>query len=194
MSISTYAELKTAIASWSNRTDLTASIPDFIRLAESVIRREVRCRDMITEATGSLSSGAITIPADYIEARQVVVDSAVPEYVTEEVYQRRQGIASSPESYTTTGTQIKVTGGSDEAYTLSYWAKYDAFSADADTNWLLTNVPEVYLFASLVEVYEYLRDMQGRDMYKTRLNQVVAELNAVEKAGLYIGPMRIRTA
>jgi len=32
MAISTYAELQTAIKSWSKRTDLDATIPDFIKL------------------------------------------------------------------------------------------------------------------------------------------------------------------
>jgi hypothetical protein len=39
MSISTYGELKAAVADWLNRTDLTARIPDFIQLAESDIFR-----------------------------------------------------------------------------------------------------------------------------------------------------------
>lgn len=39
MSIETYGELKTAVADWSHRSDLTARIPDFIRLAENDFNR-----------------------------------------------------------------------------------------------------------------------------------------------------------
>ena len=35
MSISTYSELKTAVANFLARTDLTDQIPDFIQLAEA---------------------------------------------------------------------------------------------------------------------------------------------------------------
>lgn len=39
-----YGELKTAIANWADRVDLTAEIPDFVRLAEGDIFRDLRCR------------------------------------------------------------------------------------------------------------------------------------------------------
>jgi hypothetical protein len=39
MAISTYTDLKTSIASWLNRDDLTSVIPDFISLAEAGINR-----------------------------------------------------------------------------------------------------------------------------------------------------------
>lgn len=42
MSISTYAELKTAIANFLARTDLTEQIPNFIQLAEARLSRELR--------------------------------------------------------------------------------------------------------------------------------------------------------
>jgi hypothetical protein len=34
MAITTYSELKTAVADWLNRADLTSVIPDFIALAK----------------------------------------------------------------------------------------------------------------------------------------------------------------
>ena len=42
MAITTYAELKSSIANWLNRDDLTAVIPDFIALAEAQIARDIR--------------------------------------------------------------------------------------------------------------------------------------------------------
>lgn len=39
MSLSTYTDLKAAIADWLNRSDLTSQIPDFIRLVEGRLRR-----------------------------------------------------------------------------------------------------------------------------------------------------------
>jgi hypothetical protein len=46
MAITTFAELKTAIASWLDRSDLTSTIPDFITLFESVANRRLRVRQM----------------------------------------------------------------------------------------------------------------------------------------------------
>ena len=42
MAISNYSELKTAIASWLDRTDLTDIIPDFIALAETRHKRDFK--------------------------------------------------------------------------------------------------------------------------------------------------------
>jgi len=41
----TYGELKTAVADWLDREDLVAQIPDFIRLTEAEIYRDLRCQD-----------------------------------------------------------------------------------------------------------------------------------------------------
>jgi len=42
MAISTYSELKTAVANWLDRSDLTDVIPDFITLAETRHKRDFK--------------------------------------------------------------------------------------------------------------------------------------------------------
>jgi hypothetical protein len=44
MAIQTYGELKTEVANWLDREDQTSNIPNFIRLAEADIYRDLRCR------------------------------------------------------------------------------------------------------------------------------------------------------
>ena len=46
MAISNYTELKTAVANWLDRDDLTDRIPEFIALAESRFNRLLRIRAM----------------------------------------------------------------------------------------------------------------------------------------------------
>lgn len=195
MSIATYAQLKTAVASWVNRTDLTSIIPDFVSLAEASIRRDIRARDQLTDYTATLASEAATLPSDLLEIRHVKATVSgypkVLDFVAESIYDT-QPEAAEPTFYTVAGNTIKVQGGS--ACVISYWAKYDAFSADADTNWLLTNSPDVYLFACLVEANDYLRDDVARDRNLDRYKRAAAEFNANEKKALFSGPMRVRVA
>ena len=47
MAITTYTNLKTTIASYLNREDLTAYLGDYITLAESRLNRELRVREMV---------------------------------------------------------------------------------------------------------------------------------------------------
>ena len=55
MALSTYAELKTSIANWLNRSDLTDEISnDFIKLVESEYNSKLRIRKMLTSDTSLL--------------------------------------------------------------------------------------------------------------------------------------------
>ena len=56
MSINTYDDLKTALASWLARDDLTEFIPDFITLFEASACRELRVRPAETTATSVTAS------------------------------------------------------------------------------------------------------------------------------------------
>jgi hypothetical protein len=66
MSITTYSELKTSIANWLDRSDLTSVIPDFIMLAEKQMERTVRHHKMIERSSGALDSQYSAVPADWI--------------------------------------------------------------------------------------------------------------------------------
>ena len=60
MSITTYAELKTAIASWLNRDDLTSVIPDFIALTEAALNRDLRHLQMIDRDDATIDTVSYT--------------------------------------------------------------------------------------------------------------------------------------
>ena len=51
MALTTYSELQAAVASWLHRDDLTAQIPDFIRLAEADMQVRAKLSQWETEAS-----------------------------------------------------------------------------------------------------------------------------------------------
>ena len=61
MALTTYTELKAAIADFLNRDDLTTSIDDFIRLAEAQMNREVRHWDMEKRAVAALDTQYLSL-------------------------------------------------------------------------------------------------------------------------------------
>ncbi len=71
MALSTYSELKTSVADWLNRSDLTSAVPDFISLAEAQVERRLRTRQMIVRATATIDSEYSAVPADFLEARSL---------------------------------------------------------------------------------------------------------------------------
>ena len=62
MTITTYAELQSAAATWLVRGDLTQRIAEFISLAEARLNRVLRARLAETEVALSAAPGARTIP------------------------------------------------------------------------------------------------------------------------------------
>jgi hypothetical protein len=73
MSITNYTDLKATIASYLARSDLTAQIPDFIQLAETRLRRELRIRQMLKVVTTATVAGDSTVelPSDYLQMRDL---------------------------------------------------------------------------------------------------------------------------
>ena len=57
MAFTSYSDLKTTIANYLARSDLTSVIPDFIRLAEERLRRDLRTRQMLVVATATTTGG-----------------------------------------------------------------------------------------------------------------------------------------
>jgi hypothetical protein len=72
MSVSTYAELKSAIASWLHRSDLTSVLSDFVTLSESKFNRRLRTRFQETAfGPTTPTSYEIAIPSDFAAVRKL---------------------------------------------------------------------------------------------------------------------------
>jgi hypothetical protein len=157
-----HAQLKAAIASWLKRSDLATSIPTFIELAEARISRELRLRSQVTFTTLTANSGSAPLPADFLEFKALVyADDATPIQVgtLEQVFSDRARISGyRPKFCMVTGDAIQFGPAADSSYSIAaaYYAKFAALSTDGDTNWLLTNHPGVYLWASLAEAAPWM--------------------------------------
>ena len=69
MSILNYSDLQSTIASYLARTDLTVQIPDFIQLAETRLRRDLRIRQMLKVVTTATtpSDSTVELPSDFLQ-------------------------------------------------------------------------------------------------------------------------------
>jgi hypothetical protein len=167
MAISTYTDLKTSIASWLNRDDLTSVIPDFISLAEAGINRDLRHYKMIERADATLDSRYVQMPADWMETVRFSITSGDTyrlELVSrDDMLEYRQKTADTsgrPRFYANIGDTIEVFPTPDADYTmqLQYYAKTPALSDSNASNWLLLDAPDVYLYGTLIQSAPYLQD------------------------------------
>lgn len=169
MALTTYTELKASLADWLNRSDLTTVIPDFIRLAEAQMERQLRTRQMIVRATASFAAAAEygTVPDDFLEVKSIKLDTNPVTSLTFQTIDSLDQLSNTtylssgkPLYFTVVGNQFRLLPIPDGAYTadLVYYAKLTKLSTSVATNWLLTQAPDVYLYGSLLQAAPYLQD------------------------------------
>ncbi len=185
-----YGELKTAVTTWINRSDVPTT--DVVALAEAEIRRDVRVIAQETTVTGSLSSGRFAVPADFLDSRQLLIGGKVYAFVPPETYQIEQEMQTTARYFTRIGGYFYVVHGDAEAYSLLYFAAFPALSADADTNWVLTNAQDVYLFGALKHAAVWAKDAAAAQGYEGLYQAAVAKLNGADKASRFAGTLTVR--
>lgn len=171
MAIGTNAELKTAVASWLHRSDLTSEIPDFIALCESDLRRDLRVREMEQSTSVALTSTTLAIPSGFIEARKITLNDIELDYVEPGYFQTISD--DTTYNYTTQGTNF-VFQTSSGTVKVDYYGAFTALSAAGDTNWLLTTHPDCYLFGALSWACAYTQDdpLKYRALYRAAIDRI----------------------
>ena len=71
----TYDELKTQIADFLNRSDLTSKLDFFIDATEGELNRRLRTKDMVVRATATADGQYLSLPTDWLEAINVEISS-----------------------------------------------------------------------------------------------------------------------
>lgn len=192
MAISTYNELKTAVANWINRSDLTDRIPEFIALAEANIARDVRARFMEKRVTATVESQYEELPSDLIELRNIQINSDPIqrlEYMLPEAIDAHVTGTGKPKYYTVLGTELQLAPTPDAEYTveIAYYARPTAFSADADTNDLLTNYPGLYLYGALLAAEPFLHNDERLATWSALYQREVESINRTDRRARFSG-------
>lgn len=68
---------------------------------------------------------------------------------------------------------------------ISYYRPYDALTDDADTNWLLTNAYDVYLYGSLAHASPYIKEDERVQVWVAGYSSAIAALKRRDKAGTF---------
>lgn len=205
MSISTYTELKDAIADFLLRTDLDAAIPTFIRLAEARMDRDVRHWRQEKRSVAQLDGQYSAIPADYLRPiRLQITDAPTSEVApisTAQMLQLRgdrNDRVGRPTHYALTAGSLELYPTPDNTYNASlvYYGRVAALSDSNATNWLLTEAPDAYLYGALVHSAPYLKDDPRISVWASLYTSAIEALNKTSDdakyggAGLIIKPKR----
>lgn len=183
MAITTYSELKAAIASFLHRDDLTAEIDDFIDMAEADLQVRGRLGQWDTSATVTITSGSGPLPSDFAEAKAVRYSTAgtlqfAPLGGFDEM--ATAGTSGTPRYYTIRGSNLLVYPIYSGDVTLVYSARFTPLSGSATSNSLLTLFPDAYLYGSLAHACAWLQDRDNMIAYQAIAN------GAIERVRTYI--------
>jgi len=196
MSLTTYSELKTSVANYLGRSDLTSQIPDFISLAEIRLNRSIRIRQMLKTATATTTGGDPTVglPSDFLEIRDLHV-SGNPRspltYMSPSAFSRdaRADESGKPVFYTMRGAEFELAPIPNTTYTISmlYYAKPTALSDANTSNVFMANCADALLYGALLEAEPYLMNDARLQVWSSLYNNAVASLNDSDDASEYSG-------
>ena len=167
MALTTYSELKTAIANWLDRSDLDDRIPEFIQLAEARHRRDFKIRRMETRVTANTIADTeyYSLPDNFVAMRNIQLNTdpkTALEYLTPEQMDRVRAGSNTgkPKAYSIIGNNFQLRPIPDAVYEIEmlYYKYFTALSDSNTTNDMLTYHPDLYLYGALVEAEPYLQN------------------------------------
>lgn len=196
MSIASYSELQTAVASYLARTDLTSQITDFIRFAELRLRRELRIRQMLKSVTTTTTSGDSTVelPSDFLEIRDFIVSTNPVQpltYSSPSAFSRNARTTESgkPLDYTILASEFQLAPIPDSAYTvkLLYYSAPEFLSDTNSSNVFMANAPDALLYASLLEAEPFLMNDARINTWGTMYDRAISTLTKSDESSQYSG-------
>jgi hypothetical protein len=202
--LANYTDLLASAASWSHRTDLTAFMPDFVVLAEARISRDLRLRRQVSSATLATvaATQTVALPDDYLELENISCTSSGVERNLEYINIERMNVKypdgsgnGVPVVYTLEGSNILFGPTPDAVYSIPiyYYAKFVAL-ATTPTNWLMTNHPNIYLFATLAELADYSQDVKNLEKWESKYARDIKQLHDSDEKSMFSGSaLRVRS-
>jgi hypothetical protein len=204
MPFDSYADLKVSVAAWVDNDSLTSVIPDFIRLGELRLQRDLKLRFTEVTTLGNLVAlqDYLTLPTGCIEPIALVLEQDADRTVSivaESEFTRVKnayGDTGIPLVAQSRGLTLALapTPSSALAYRLRAWHGITPLSVTVTTNWLLQQGPDALLFASLVEAGIYMGSDERLATWQPRYDVAMSGLRRQEfRARTGGGPLRMRS-
>lgn len=173
VAIGDYAALRIALSEHVSHRNIAPVLPRLVQMAESALNHELRTRYQITYDTLTFVSGVSNLPDDFLEFAHLYGLNG---------QQYRSGPLSTSRSLTTQwsrysidGTKVYIDGFSGDR-DLVYFAKLPSLIDSPNTNWLLVNYPDVYLYAIGLEAAKHLKDADLAASSKEFLTEAMGSL------------------
>lgn len=193
MALDTYANLKASISSWTHRNDLTTLLADFVTLAEKRIFSDLKVKEMEARTDYTPTSRYLATPTGMTSIRRIIANSSPP---VELMATSPDGIrtlydssSGTPSHYAVLGSEIEFNRIPIVTVEILHYAAPTALSDSNTTNAILTEYPQVYLAASMIEAGTYLVDDAMVMKWQGLYSDAVAAANKKSSRFHTAGPM-----
>lgn len=196
MALATYSDLKTTIANYLARSDLTSQITDFVTLAENRLRRELRIRKMLklVYATTIANEATLSLPYDFLQIRDIHLNNTpivALEYLSPSVFYRNSDATTVgvPSKYTVLANDFQFARIPDSAYNVRmlYYAAPTYLSDSNTSNVFLVNCPDAILYAALGEAEPYIMNDERLPIWAALYQKAVDSINTADEQQEYAG-------
>ena len=194
--MTTRGQLAADVIAWSSRDDVGTGdvFNSLLRMTEAQIKRRVRTREQEVTTTLMADRRGTELPTGFLRQRSLTLagsqdrtmDYLPPARLRESAFWDNTGSFSepTPQAYSIEGlTLLLAPAPTEEAPVelfFTYVAAFAPLTASADTNWLLQEAYDVYLWGLLAAAAIYLEDEELEVKYDTRFERSISELNRSE--------------
>lgn len=195
MAITNYSTLKSTIADYLARDDLTNQIPTFIQLAENRLRRDLMLRSMLKVVTTTTTAGDSTVafPSDFLAMKDLHIDtgstiqSLIFQNTSNFFRNTKAAVGGMPKNYTALANEFQFAPIPDGVYTLNmiYYAKPAYLSDTNPSNVFMADAPDLLLYASLGEAEPYLMNDDRLAVWASLYQSGVASLTTADNNSEY---------
>lgn len=179
-----FGALKTQVLNWMNRSDLSSVVGDFINIANDRASRLLRVPTNEAFVTIALDvNDRAPVPADYVEGKTMTFYAGGRARTLDrkdyrEVIERGSTENGLPEWFAREFSNF-VFAPNPSGVTevdLYYWACFPELVDDTDTNWLVTDAPEILLYGALSEGSLYLKKEEDAAIWQAKFNAAIEEV------------------
>lgn len=155
---------------------------------------------METAHTLQITQEQTDLPLDFLELRHVYVegspDNPLRTMSPAGIRTLFMGRAGTPKAYTIENRRITVAPVGPAVLELNYYQRIPALTVDNPSNWLVEDMPDLYLHQVLAILYNKLRDNEGAATNQAAADAIIESANRAAFSGHWgsapLVPMLVR--
>jgi len=190
----TYGELKTLLAGYLHRSDLTAMIPNFVTLAQARLNHDIRHITMNGKSSieAIVNVADITLPSDFLHMIRLQVPySSGYRTLKQQTLEQNTTFNENnswgkevPRYYAIVSSslaELAPTPVASVTLTCVYRRRLAAFTGDSATDDILTEFPNTYVYAAMVEATPYIQSDKRLGLWKALYDEEIMRIDDVNR-------------